>query len=157
MKFNQIQKCTLQENALANISAISFICYRKTSSISRAKSQNLNVSCILLQLSLLNPLKPGVKLRMKMQLEQRWQAMLQLHLSYQQFYCLLRCDLYKRFYGSVLTHCGLETPYGIMINIIRSNSLLPHNIKPFPESILNYQLSGRVFLWYPHGDDFTRT
>ena len=40
--------------------------YRKTSSISRTKSQNLNVSCILLQLSLLNPLKPGVKLRMKM-------------------------------------------------------------------------------------------
>ena len=68
--------------------------YRKTSSISRTKSQNLNVSCILLQLSLLNPLKPGVKLRMKMYLEQRRQAMLQLHLSYQQFYRLLRCDLY---------------------------------------------------------------
>ena len=29
--------------------------------------------------------------------------MLQLHLSYQQFYCLLRCDLYKRFYGNVFT------------------------------------------------------
>ena len=40
--------------------------YRKTSSISRTKSQNPNVSCILLQLSSLNPLKPGVKLRMKM-------------------------------------------------------------------------------------------
>ena len=40
--------------------------YRKTSSISRTKSQSLNVSCILLQLSLLNPLKPGVNLRMKM-------------------------------------------------------------------------------------------
>ena len=40
--------------------------YRKTSSISRAKSQNLNVSCILLQLSSFNPLKPGVKLKMKM-------------------------------------------------------------------------------------------
>ena len=38
----------------------------KTSSISRTKSQNLNVSCIPLQLSSLNPLKPGVKLRMKM-------------------------------------------------------------------------------------------
>ena len=68
--------------------------YRKTSSISRTKSQNLNVSCILLQLSSLNPLKPGVKLRMKMWLEQRRQAMLQSHLSYQQLYCLLRCDLY---------------------------------------------------------------
>ena len=40
--------------------------YRKTSSISRTKSQSLNVSCILAQLSSLNPLKPGVKLRMKM-------------------------------------------------------------------------------------------
>ena len=40
--------------------------YRKTSSISRTKFQNLNVSCILLQLSSLNSLKPGVKLRMKM-------------------------------------------------------------------------------------------
>ena len=40
--------------------------YRKTSSISRTKSQSLNDSCILLQLSSLNPLKPGVKLRMKM-------------------------------------------------------------------------------------------
>ena len=68
--------------------------YRKTSSISRTKSQKLNGSCIFLQLSSLNPLNPGVKLRMKMQLEQRRQAMLQLHLSYQQFYCLLRCDLY---------------------------------------------------------------
>ena len=40
--------------------------YRKTSSISRTKSQNLNVSCIILQLFSLNPLKPCVKLRMKM-------------------------------------------------------------------------------------------
>ena len=40
--------------------------YRKTSSINHTKSQNLNVSCILLQLSSLSPLKPGVKLRIKM-------------------------------------------------------------------------------------------
>ena len=40
--------------------------YRKTSSINRTKSRNLNVSCILLQLSSLNSLKLGVKLRMKM-------------------------------------------------------------------------------------------
>ena len=37
--------------------------YRKTSSISRTKSQCLNGSCILAQLSSLIPLKPGVKLR----------------------------------------------------------------------------------------------
>ena len=40
--------------------------YSKTSSISRTESQSLNVSFILLQLSSLNPLKPGVKLRIKM-------------------------------------------------------------------------------------------
>ena len=40
--------------------------YRKTFSISRTKSQSFNISCIFLQLSSLNPLKPGVKLRMKM-------------------------------------------------------------------------------------------
>ena len=40
--------------------------YRKTSSISRTKSHNLNVSNLVLQLSLFNPLKPGVKSRMKM-------------------------------------------------------------------------------------------
>ena len=40
--------------------------YRKTSCISRTEFQNSNVSSILLQLSSLNPLKPGVKLRMKM-------------------------------------------------------------------------------------------
>ena len=51
-------------------------------------------------LSLPNPLKPCVKLRMKTWLEQRRQAMLQLHLSDQQFDCLLRCGLYYRLYGS---------------------------------------------------------
>ena len=40
--------------------------YRKTSSISRTKYQNLNVSYLIMQLSLLNPLKPGVESRMKM-------------------------------------------------------------------------------------------
>ena len=40
--------------------------YRKLSNISRTKSQNLNNSRLILQLSLPNPLKPGVKSRMKM-------------------------------------------------------------------------------------------
>ena len=35
--------------------------YRKTSSVSRTKSQNVNVTHLVLQLSLPNPLKPGVK------------------------------------------------------------------------------------------------
>ena len=40
--------------------------YDKTSNISHTESQNLIDSCLVLQLSLPNPLKPGVKLRMKM-------------------------------------------------------------------------------------------
>ena len=62
--------------------------YRKISNIRHTKFQNLNDSHLVLKSSLPNPLKPGVKLRMKMQLEQRRQAMLQLHLSDRQFNCL---------------------------------------------------------------------
>ena len=40
--------------------------YHQTYNVSRAKSQNLNASRLVLQLSLPNPLKPGVKSRMKM-------------------------------------------------------------------------------------------
>ena len=40
--------------------------YRKYSSISRTKSQQSNVSCSASRLSLTNPLKPGVKSKMKM-------------------------------------------------------------------------------------------
>ena len=41
-------------------------CYRKVSNIRCTKSQNLNDSRLVLQLALPNPLKPGVKSRMKM-------------------------------------------------------------------------------------------
>ena len=40
--------------------------YHQISNISGTKSPNLNVSCLVLQMSLPNPLKPGVKWRMKM-------------------------------------------------------------------------------------------
>ena len=40
--------------------------YCKTSKIMHTKSKNLNVSRLVLQLSLPSPLKPGVKSRMKM-------------------------------------------------------------------------------------------
>ena len=40
--------------------------YRKLSNISHTQSPYINVSRLVLQLSLSNPLKPGVKLRMKM-------------------------------------------------------------------------------------------
>ena len=45
--------------------------YRKISNISRTKSQNLNDSHLFSQSSLPNLLRPGVKSRMKMQLEPR--------------------------------------------------------------------------------------
>ena len=68
--------------------------YRKISNIRCTKFQNSTVSRLGLQLSLHNILKPGVKWRMKMYSEQRQQAMLRLHLSDQQSYCLLKCILY---------------------------------------------------------------
>ena len=68
--------------------------YGQISNIRHTSSQTLHVSRLVLQLSLPNPLNPGIKSGMKMDLEQRRQAMLQLHLIEQQFYCLLRCDLY---------------------------------------------------------------
>ena len=74
--------------------------YRQVSNISRTKSQHLKDSRTALQLSLTNTLKPDVESKMKMQFEQRRQAMLQLHLSDRQFYWQLRCGLYQRFYGS---------------------------------------------------------
>ena len=45
--------------------------YRKIYNIRRTKSQNSNISCFGLQLSLRNILKPGVKWRIKMYLVQR--------------------------------------------------------------------------------------
>ena len=45
--------------------------YSQTLNIRHTKSQNLNVSRFVLQLSLPNSLKPSVKSRMKMYLEQR--------------------------------------------------------------------------------------
>ena len=40
--------------------------YHQTPNIRCTYFQNVNVSCLILQLSLLNPLKPGGKLRMEM-------------------------------------------------------------------------------------------
>ena len=79
-----------------------YIIYRQVSNIRRTKSQHLKDSCTVSRLSLPNPLKPDVKSRMKMELEQHRQAMLQLHLSDRQFYCLLTCVLYYRFYGTCI-------------------------------------------------------
>ena len=69
----------------------------QTSNIRSTKSPKINIFRLVLQSSLSNSLKPGVKSRIKMYLEQRWQ----LHLSGQQFHCLRRCDLYQRFQGNL--------------------------------------------------------
>ena len=58
---------------------------RQLCNIIRTKYLNLNVTRLVQQLYLPNLSKPCIKLRMKMKLEQRRQAMLQLHLSDQQF------------------------------------------------------------------------
>ena len=47
-------------------SAGTVLTYPQTSNIRDTKSQKLNISRLVLQLSLPNPLKPGVKSRMKM-------------------------------------------------------------------------------------------
>ena len=56
------------EDDMSDITESLFIddTYRKVSNIRHTKSQNLNASRLILELSLPNPLKPGVKLRMKM-------------------------------------------------------------------------------------------
>ena len=68
--------------------------YRQISNIRGTKSHNLNVSRLVLQLSLPKSLKPGIEMRMWCGLEQHRQEMLQLHLSDHQVCCLLRCALY---------------------------------------------------------------
>ena len=71
--------------------------YRQFSNIRLTQSPNISVSRLVFLLSLPNPLKPRVKLRSKMRMllrMKRQQAMLQLHMSDQQFYCLLRRVLY---------------------------------------------------------------
>ena len=64
--WESIDKNGVQESIKISLDKERVCYYRETSSISRPKSQSLNVSCILMQLFSLNPLKPGVKLRMKM-------------------------------------------------------------------------------------------
>ena len=99
--------------------------YRQVSNMRRTKSQHFKDSRTVLRLSLQNPVKPYVKSRMKMQLEQRRQAMLQLHLNDGQFYCLLRCNLYWRFYG---IHLSVNRVFAD--DLVRSGEIL---MPPIPE------------------------
>ena len=54
------------ERDLEHVITSSIHDYRKIASIIRSESPNLNVSCLVFQLALPNPLKPGVETRMKM-------------------------------------------------------------------------------------------
>ena len=89
-----------------------FECLPQNSDISRTRSLNWNDARLVLQLSLPNALMPGDKPWMKMKLEQRRQAMLQLHLIDQHIYCILSCPLYERSDGIVETtiRCWLSIP-----------------------------------------------
>ena len=98
-----LQCCTQYNKAQqSHVQMLLNTIYRKISIVRRTKFQNSNDTCLVLYLSLPDPLKPGVQSRMKMWLEQRRQAMPQLHLSDQQVYYLLRCALYSRFGGTSL-------------------------------------------------------
>ena len=133
--------------------------YRKTSSICRTKYQNLNVSCLALQLSLPNPLKPGVKLRMKMQLEQRRQAMLQLHLSYQQFYCLLRCDLHWRSYGWHIHDGMIWKRFPHYRAFVKKYQWIPHKRQvkgKYITAVIFLLLSIIYFIFDTHSTEYTR-
>ena len=87
---DDILKETSWENVFVFCWGVFIDVYREISNIRRVKSQNLNDPRLVLELSLLNPLRPGVKSRTKM----LRQAMLQLFLSDQRFNGLLRRVLY---------------------------------------------------------------
>ena len=117
--------------------------YSKISNIRRTKSPNLNASSLGLQLSVHNILKPGVKWRMKMWLEQRRQAVLQLHLSDQQFNCLLKCVLYWRLDGG---HIAWHIYHGIKQTVRKrsrsTNRWLDWLPTPTPPPCIGRWLSG---------------
>ena len=91
-KINRQKSNMRTKNIVRALTRINMYC--QVSSIRRTKSQHLKDPRTVLWLSLSNPLKPDVKSRMKMLLEQRRQVMLQLHLSDRQCYCLIGCHLY---------------------------------------------------------------
>ena len=65
--YRMVINCVFQSLLPSLSSALLFgIDYRKIHNISHTKSPNLNVSRLVLQLPLPNPMKPGVKSRMKM-------------------------------------------------------------------------------------------
>ena len=64
-----------------------------------------------------------------MEFKQCWQAMLQLHLSDQQFYYLLRCHLYYRF-DSIQQRCRSS--------LVQAMTCCMFSAKPLPEPMVIY-------------------
>ena len=97
-------------------------------------SQNSNVSGLVMQFSLSNPLKPGARWGMQIKWKQRLQAILQLHLSNQPFYCLLTCNLLG----------GLMVGHDLLVWC--------NNNKPFPCSRFSGHLHSSVLInaWLPN-------
>ena len=89
--------------------------------------------------------------------------MLQLHMSYQQFNCLLRCDLHKRFYGSDDCDLWVMTLHYIIgpqwVNLCHSflNSNLPlvdilcflKSPSPIPAGAIGHDRMKRQVLYSP--------
>ena len=65
-KYNELWSIILRQTSYQVTVYYMFSKYRKISNIRHIKSQNLNDPRLVLQFSLPNPLKPGVKSRMKM-------------------------------------------------------------------------------------------
>ena len=61
-KLGMVHMCQLSNPVLMQVISI----YRQISNMRLTKSPNLNVAHLVLQLSLPNPFKPGIKSRMKM-------------------------------------------------------------------------------------------
>ena len=65
-KDDVLDVCFITDNVTVRHANRTRYIYRKLSNISRTQSQNFNVSRLVLQLSLLIPLRPGVESRMEM-------------------------------------------------------------------------------------------
>ena len=94
---------TYIHNDISNKNTHTKFAYRQISNVRCSKSQILNDSHLVLPLSLLNPLKPGVEVENEDVVGAVATGILQPHLSDEWFHCLLRCALYYRF-DSILWH-----------------------------------------------------
>ena len=115
-------------------------------------TKKLKVYRFVLYLPLCNILESGVKSRMKMQLEQRRQAMLQLHLNGQQFYCLIRCDLFEIFYR-IYNSARLRCPYmrqWITQSLIQIMASPIFGAKPLSELMRDYYYYYYYYYYYQY-------